>query len=183
MKYRLVYVCGGIPESKEPANRLICKKCSEVALRNMYACWLPEARRITSGDLQRLCAKLTQKRGRAPRSKGKSYTSACLHTANACSYILNLQLYIWGQIHLSIMIWAESLADAWSACLCHGIDKRNVVLTIKAYEWKEKRDAIRAGYCNMSKFNDLHHQKNWNHTKCHIRKKKYHALLNHNKKI
>lgn len=156
MKYRLAYVCGWIPESKEPGNRLICKKCSGVALRNMYAGSLPEARHITSGDLQRLCAKLTQQRGLcAPIQRKKNYMSGCLHTTNACSYILNLQLYIWGQIHLSIMIWAESLADAWSSRLCHGIDKCNVVLTIKIYEWKEKRDDIRAGYCNMSKFNAL----------------------------
>lgn len=39
--------------------------------------------------------------------------------------------------------------------LGHGIDKCNVVLPIKIYEQKEKRDNIRAGYCNMSKFNAL----------------------------
>lgn len=87
----------------------------------------------------------------------KSYMSGCLHTANACSYILNLQLYIWGQIHLSIMIWAESFTDAWSSCLFHEIDKYNVVLTIKMYEWKKNRgDNISLGYCNVSRFNTMH---------------------------
>ncbi len=83
---RLAYVCGWIPESKEPGNRLICKKCSGVALRNMYAGSLPEARRITSGDLQRLCAKLTQQRGCVLRSKGKKLY-ARLFTHRKCMFI------------------------------------------------------------------------------------------------
>lgn len=46
MKCRPAHVCGGIPESKGPANRLICKNCSRVALRNIYAGSLPEARAL-----------------------------------------------------------------------------------------------------------------------------------------
>lgn len=107
------------------------------------------------GVLLRAICKTHPAEGLCAPIQRKNYMSGCLHTANACSYILNLQLYIWGQIHLSIIIWAESLADAWSSSLCHGIDKCNVVLTIKIYEWKEKRDDIRAGYCNMSKFSAL----------------------------
>lgn len=93
----------------------------------------------------------------------KSYMSGCLHTANACSYIPNLQLYIWGHIHLSIMKWAESLADTWSSCLFHEIDKCNVVLTIKMYQWKKnRRDNIRPGYCNVSRFNTMHNSMHHN---------------------
>ncbi len=87
--------------------------------------------------------------------KEKNDMSGCLHTANACSYILNLQLYIWGQIHLSIMIWAESLADAWSSRLCHGIDKCNVVLTIKYMNGRKKGMMLGIAICQ----NSMHYNK------------------------
>lgn len=156
MKYRLAHVCGGIPESKGPANRLICKSVVELHWET-YMQVRCQKHAHYFGRFAKVMCKAHPAEGLYAPIQRKSYMSGCLHTANACSYILNLQLYIWGQIHLSIMIWAESLADAWSSRLFHEMDKCNVVLTTKTYEWKKNRgDNIRAGYCNESWFNTMH---------------------------